>query len=278
MNNDDRRIHLMRYPAVDGPSRAAEASIARHGGRWVASDELGGSSVSDDLAGAIASLASAAFSPGEVLRITTGGLAKPTDLPPMLGSWIDAAESESVDMADWSGDDERAGWWWEELAGSYSDSWATMLLDRFVMIDEQLCAVLVDGDVRAAVLFDGDEDPVFSAPWASFGLHNGYGWSRYVRGLVAPDVHCELFDMEGMKHISLSRTVDAIDDDLVRRLLAWADSHLSHDTEHRGTRLQVDDEGQFVVSDEEHIIVTGGIDRVLWESRSANPVLGEDRT
>jgi len=267
------RVLFERYLAVAGPSESVTSTLSRRGSLWVPGPDEINSIETQDLARAVAGLAAAEFAPGSVLRIDTGGLVAPAELLPALTGWVTSVDHERVDLAEWSSDDERAGWSWEEIAGGYVDSEARMALDRFITVDDQPCPVFSDGDTRAAIALDGDDYPEFEVPWVSFRMHNGYGWGHHARGLVSRGVHCELVDFEWMKSVRLSLHRGDEKDELLDVLMAWADGIFRHVPGHNGTQLQVNEHGKFFVDDVEIIDVNGGFAPALWASRSADPVL-----
>lgn len=276
MNKAGPHILFKRYPLEVGPSESVESTLSRRGSLWVTGAESRPPFKSEDLASAVGQIAAAQYVPKSILRISTGGLVAPTEVAQMLAAWIEPEQESVVDVSDWSDDEDGFAYLRQELEIRYSDSHAKMVSDRFIVIDGQPCAVIVDGDLRAAVVFDDDDDPAYSEPWVALHLHNGWGWSRHTRGLVAPGIECELFDNEGMKHLSLARTRETDPDDRLMDLLEWADSLLRYTPEHRGTRLMVDRRGRFTTSEDEYVDVSEGFDPALWAKRTARPVLGDD--
>ncbi len=104
------RVLFERYLAVAGPSESVTSTLSRRGSLWVPGPAEINAFESRDLARAVPGLAAAEFAPGSVLRIETGGLVAPAELLPALTGWVTAVDHEHVDLADWSIDDERAGW------------------------------------------------------------------------------------------------------------------------------------------------------------------------
>ena len=270
-------ILFERFPLEVGPSESVVSTLSRRGSLWVTGAESGPPFAAKDLVSAVGQIAAAGYVPRSMLRISTGGLVTPTEIAQTLTAWIEPEETSVVDAADWSDDLSSAACAREELEGHYSDSLATMLSDRVIMIDNQLCAVIVYGELRAAVVFDHDDDPMYSEPWVTLRLHNGYGHSWHSRGLVAPGIECTLFDSDGQKQLSLERPRETRPDERLMDLLAWADSLLHYTPEHRGTRLMVDRSGRFTTSEDEYVDVSGGFDPALWAKRTVLPVL-EDGT
>lgn len=276
MNEAGPHILFERFPLEVGPSENVISTLFRRGSLWVTGAESGPPFTSKDLASAVGRVAAAQYVPRSMLRISTGGLVAPTEIAQVLTAWIEPEEVSVVDAADWSDDLPRAAYAREELEWHYSDSQTAMLSDRVIMIDNQLCAVIVDGELRAAVVFDHDDDPMYSEPWVTLRLHNGYGHSWHSRGLVAPGIECELFDSDGQKQLSLARPREMSPDERLMDLLTWADSLLSYTPEHRGTRLMVDRHGGFTTSEDEYVDVWEGFDPALWAQRTGHPVLGDD--
>ena len=276
MTDTSPLILFERYPLNEGQGESVRSGLFLNDSRWVARLDWDPPTGSVDLATAIGQITAAQFAPCSMLRISTDGLVAPTEIAQALTAWIEPEETLVADLAAWCDDEGRAVYAWQELEQHYADSEARMLSDRFIMIDDQPCAVICHGDLRAAVVFDHDDDPEYSEPWVVLGLHNGWGWSRHTRGLVAPDIECELHDHEGLKHLRLARTREMSTDDRLRDLLNWADSLLQNTPEHRGTRLMVDRHGRFTTSEDEYVDVSEGFDPALWAKRTGHPVLGDD--
>ena len=276
MNKAGPHILFERYHLEVGPSESVVSTMFRLELLWVAGPESGRPFKSENLASAIGHVAAAQFVPESLLRIETDGLVAPVEIAQTLTAWIEPEETSVVDSADWSDNDDGAAYARQELEIHYSDSHAKMLSDRFIMIDARPCAVVEDDGLRAAVLFDHDDNPMYSEPWVTLRLHNGYGHSWHSRGLVAPGIECTLFDSDGQKQLSLERPREMRPDERLMDLLAWADSLLHYTPEHRGTRLMVDRSGRFTTSEDEYVDVSGGFDPVLWAKRIGRPVLGDD--
>lgn len=263
MSDGARRIVIERFPLnIDG-KQAVTSVLTRRGDTWEATDSNGDVAAFDDVTKAARSLEALIFVSGEVLRISTGGLVEAVDVLPWLSWWVGAPEGEPIDIERWA-ERQLAGAWWDELVLTYSDSTARILPDRAIVIDNTLCAVFDSGALRTAVLFDDMEQPVFVQQWATLNLHNGYGGSDYVRGLIRPNVIGEAADHDGLRTLSLRPAEYKDVGATVQELIDWAGSLLSFNAEHQGTPLQVDRNGRFGVTDHEHIDVSGGIEPDIW--------------
>jgi hypothetical protein len=269
MNDGARRIVIERFPLnIDG-KQAVTSVLTRRGDTWEATDSNGNVTAFDDVTKAARSLEALIFVSGEVLRISTGGLVEAMDVLPWLRWWVGAPEGEPIDMERWA-ERQPAGVWWHELVWSHSDSVARILADRAIVIDNTSCAVFESGALRTAVLFDEMEQPVFVEKWATLELHNGYGGSNHVKGLICSGVIGEAADYDGLRTLSLRPAESKDVGESVQELIDWAGSLLSFDTEFQGTPLQVDRNGRFSVTDHEYINVSGGIEPDIWALHRSN--------
>jgi hypothetical protein len=260
---------IKRFPVMADRTPAVTSALTRRGDTWEATGGNGDVATFDDVAEAVRSLEALIFVAGEVIQIATAGLVKAADVLPWLRLWVEADEGEPLDIARWA-EQEPAGTWWEELVTGYCESEARLLPDRAIVFDDRLCAVFEADALRVAVLLDDMGHPVFLQQWATLELHNGYGWSGYVQGLISSGVFGEAADHQGSRTLSLCFVEPRGAKAIVQEVIDWAGSLLRYDPEHQGTPLQVDKNGRFGVTELEHIDVSGGVAPAIWAAHHSD--------